>query len=332
MKILYLSCHAVLEYDELRLFEALNLDYFSLGSYIDPQNPVDPIRPALTRQVDPEILRIAPMRESMPREFIDKFDVIVVMHIPDWIEKNWENMKHKRVIWRTIGQSTAAIEIRMQKYVAEGLEIIRYSPLERNIDNFAGQSNVIRFYKDETEFGPYTGENQEVITFAQNMQQRGEFCRFDVFQRITTGLNAHVYGPKNENAGALNGGFLTYQQMMDKYRQSRVYFYTGTQPASYVLNFIESWITGIPVVAVGPALGNSLGIIKDSYEVPELINHGIDGFVSDDYAELRTTIEQLYNNPELAKNIGIAGRKRAIELFGMETIKNQWANYLGISS
>jgi hypothetical protein len=45
MKLAYFSCHAILEYDELRLFEALNIDYFSFGSYVFPTEPVDPIRP-----------------------------------------------------------------------------------------------------------------------------------------------------------------------------------------------------------------------------------------------------------------------------------------------
>lgn len=330
MKLLYLSCHAVLEYDELRLLESLGIDYFSLGSYIDPQNPVDPIRPALTKQVNPDLLKQAPPRDNMPREFIDQFDVIIVMHIPEWIEANWENMKHKRVIWRTIGQSTFAIEARMAKYVAEGLEIIRYSPREREIDGFSGQSNIIRFYKDPSEFGPYTGTDQEIITFAQHMIARGEHCHFDTFQKVTEGFNAHVYGPKNEEAGALNGGFLTYEQMREKMRTARVYFYTGTQPASYTLNFIEAWMSGIPIVAVGPDIGNSLHIIGDTYEIPDLITNGVDGYVSDDYAALRHHLEILYNNPAQATQIGIAGRKKAIEVFGMETIKEQWRQYLGL--
>lgn len=332
MKVLYLSCHAILEYDELRLFESLGIDYFSLGSYIQPKSPVDPIRPALTREVDPDLLKIAPMRENMPREFIDKFDVIIVMHIPEWIESNWENIKHKRVIWRTIGQSTPAIEARIKPYVAQGLEILRYSPMEANIEGFAGNSGLIPFYKNELEFGPYTGENNEVITMAQNMIARGEFCHFDVFQRVTQGFNAHVYGPKNEEAGPLNGGFLTYEQLIEKYRKSRVYFYTGTQPASYTLNFIEAWMSGIPMVAVGSKIGNSLNIIGDTYQIPNLITNGVDGFVSDDYNDLRNHIEYLMTRSSEAERMSIAGRKKAISIFGMEVAKRQWADYLGISN
>lgn len=329
MKVLYLSCHAVLEYDELRIFEELGIDYFSLGSYINPRVPVDPIRPALKMPLNTELYHMAPDRNAMPREFIEKFDCVIVMHLPEWIENNWEVMKDKIVIWRTIGQSSPAIEQRLKPYRDQGLKVVRFCPTEERMSNYIGQDALIRFYKDPAEFGPYTGEDQEVITFAQNMKTRGEFCNYEIFEKATEGLNAHVYGPKNEESGELNGGFLTYEQMRDKYRKSRVYFYTGTQPSAYVLNFIEAWMSGIPVVAIGPKLANSLQIAGDSYEVQDLIGAEWEpsGFVSDDINQLKEYVVKLYNDLELCKKVGEKGRQKAIEIFGIENIKKQWQGF-----
>ena len=106
MRILYMSCHAILEYDELRLLEELKADYFSLGSYVMPWQPVDQIRPPLRHNPDSWLSANAPDRNNIPQEFIDKFDIIIVMHVPEWIINNWDKFKGKRVIWRTIGQST----------------------------------------------------------------------------------------------------------------------------------------------------------------------------------------------------------------------------------
>lgn len=331
MRLLYLSCHAVLEYDELRLFEELGIDYFSLGSYIDPQNPVDAIRPALKKQVDPALHKMAPVREAMPKEFIDLFDVIIIMHIPEWVFANWDNMKHKRVILRTIGQNTPSVEARLQQYKAEGLEIVRYSPKEANIPGYAGSNAMIRFYKDPEEFKDWNPQNNEVITMAQNMRTRGEFCHFEAFREVTEGLNAKVYGPNNEDAGELNGGFLTYEQMRQKYRESAVYVYTGTQPASYTLNFMEAWMTGIPIVSIGSKMWNSLNLAGDVFEVPELLGSDPNwpaGYFSNYPSELRIYIETLLNDPKKAHDIGAMGRKRAIELFGMPNIMQQWKEYL----
>lgn len=332
--ILYLSCHSILEYDELKLFTELEVPYFSLGSYVIPTRPVDPIRPPIQYSPDPWLTEHAPPRDNMPTEFLSRFDTVIVMHVPEWIEQNWDKFRGKRVIWRTIGQSTPAIERRMWEYRKKGLQIVRYSPREANLEPNAGCDAIIRFYKDDREFGHWVGAGNEVITFAQDMKHRGEFCNFDAFVSITQGFNAKIYGPKNENAEHLNGGFLTYEDMRQKMRDGRVYVYTGTQPASYTLNLIEAMMTGIPIVAIGPKLANSLSarnyINADLYEVPDIIQNGVNGFWSDDIGELRERVSFLLNDVKAARRIGEMGRNKALELFGKDVVKLKWKNFLGI--
>ncbi len=336
MRLLYLSCHAILEYDELKLFGDLGIDYFALGSYVNPRQPVDPIRPALDKDPDPELYHMAPPREDMPQEFLEKFDVIMVMDghpVPTWIGNNWEKMKDKRVIWRTIGQSTSQREAQMKPFRDQGMQVVRYSPREENIPGNIGCDALIRFYKDPDEFGPYNGMNREIMTIAQNMRQRDEHCNFKAYYRAMTGYPAKLYGPKNDNVPDLFGGFLTYEDMKQKLRDSRIYFYTGTQPASYTLNFIEALMSGIPVVAIGPRHGNSINDITgggDMYEIPDIINNAVNGYISDDIADLRHAMDVMLDNPGVAKRIGEMGRSTAIKLFGKEVIKNYWKQFLGV--
>jgi len=330
MKILYLSAHAILEFDELKLFEELGYDYFSLGSYLIPDKPVDAIRPALTHKVDQDLLAVAPAKDDLPRDFINKFDVIIVMHVPEWIERNWHKMKHKRVIWRTIGQSTPALEKKMKVYRDGGLEIIRYSPREERIENYVGGDAMIRFYKDQDEFSDYTGAQKRVITFSQNIKHRAEYCCYDTVMKVLApfGDDAKIFGRDNENLGKLFGGYLTYDQMRQAYRDNRVYLYGGTQPASYTLNFMEAFMTGIPVVALGSKFANSLNIAGDTYEIPDFITNGVNGYCSDDVEVLQEAIRFLLDNPRKAKQVGLAGRHAAIELFGKEKVKSLWKEYL----
>jgi glycosyltransferase involved in cell wall biosynthesis len=330
MKILYLSCHSILEYDELRLFEELDYPYFSLGSYVNPKMPVDPIRPALQGRHAPNRWQDkAPMRDKLTKEFVDDFDVVIVMHMPEWIEQNWEVMKHKKVIWRTIGQSTPATEARLKPYRDQGLLIVRYSPAEIDIPGNIGCDQVIRFYKDPDEFFMYNGVNRQLITLAQNMQVRAEHCNFEAFKSITDGFPAKLYGSSNEISGELSGGFQTYDNMKQLMRDNRAYIYTGTQPASYTLNFIEAFMTGIPMVCIGEQLGNSLHISGGNlYEIGNIIKNGENGYISDNIAELRGYAEELLNNPDLAQKVGKNGRYTAIELFGKDKIKAQWRAFL----
>jgi hypothetical protein len=270
----------------------------------------------------------APERNKLTMSYVEQFDVIIVMHVPEWITENWESIKHKRVIWRSIGQSTPAVEAKLAPYRKQGLEVIRYSPREINIDGNIGADHLIRFYKDEREFNHWSGGGTEVITFAQNMKHRGEYLNVTACQQLMHGFNAHVYGPKNEQMGPLNGGFLSYDGMKQKMRDARVYVYTGTQPASYTLSFIEAMMTGCPIVAVGEKYGNSLNIAGKVYEIPDIIQDGYNGFVSDDLEYLRSKIDLLVKDKRAARAISAAGRQTAIELFGKQFIKEQWSKVL----
>jgi hypothetical protein len=330
MKLLYLSCHSVLEYDEVKLFKELGIDVFSHGVYANPNTPSDIKRPPIEGPFDHHLVYLSYRygKEKLPREFIEPFDVVMVQHVPDWVVLNWETMKDKVVVWRTIGQSTIDVERLLEQARREGMKIVRYSPTERTIPGYIGEDAIIRFYKDPDEFGPYTGEKKQIFNITQSLAQRVDFCNFEVFKQVVEGFPWKVAGSENEALGDHWIGCVDYQTLREELRKSRVYFYTGTYPASYTLNFIEAWMTGIPVVAIGPRLGNSpyeLG--QRTYEVPDLIKNGVDGFFSDDVQGLRLRIGSLMEGTEWAKQVGEAGRKRAIEIFGKETIKRQWKEF-----
>jgi hypothetical protein len=329
MNILYLSCHAILEHDEVKLLTELNHNVFALGSYINPKKPHDNKRPGFKGFYDDHLQAVAIQysKENLHQELIDWADVIIVMHRPDWILNNWSRMKHKKVIWRTIGQSQPQIEGDLALVRGDGLKIVRYSPLERTIEGFAGEDAVIRFYKNSKEFKGYTGEKNRVITVAQSMKRRNDFCGFNIFEQVTNGMERRLYGPDNEDSG-IEGGLLSYADLKKAYRENRVYFYTGTYPASYTLNFMEALMTGIPIVAIGKELANLNYFKMDAYEVDKIIENGVNGFVSNNITELREYVQMLLNDHELAKRIGQAGRETAIKLFDKELIKNQWRDFL----
>ena len=330
MRMLFLSCHEILEFDEIRLFLELGVDVFSFGAYLTDRGPGIGKRPSLPLKQDPDLVELAKVcsKERMLRDLIEPFDVIYVMHIPTWIVNNWEIMKDKTVIWRTIGQSTQQVEQSLAPMRAEGLKVVRYSPRERTIPGYIGEDALIRFYKDPNEFKGYEGSKTQVMNITQSMEKRDHFCNFAFFKHIMQGFPWTIYGQENEWAGDRNGGLVSYDTLKEMLRMNRVYFYTGTFPASYTLNFIESWMTGIPVVAIGPRLGNaSFFQGQSTYEIQDLIEHGVTGFVSDDDEELRANMLMCLGSREFAKQIGEAGRREAIKHFGKKTIKKQWKQF-----
>src|SRR5690242_423231 len=137
MKIHYLSCHEVLEYDEVKLLTELGHDVFSNGAYLDPAGHITLKRPGISKAIAwTDLAKIAAdtPKTALTPDLIDPFDVIIIMHTPEFVTGNWDKIKHKRVIWRSIGQSTPATERKLERARAEGLQVVRYSPKEENID------------------------------------------------------------------------------------------------------------------------------------------------------------------------------------------------------
>lgn len=342
MKILYLSCHSILEYDEVKLFHELGHEVFSPGAYVEPANPGDTsLRPGIDGlHYNPDIAQlwdkheqIFPERngkEYLTPEIVDYFDVIMVMHMPQWITMNWPVISNKAVVWRTIGQSIDKQEAALAPY-RDRLQIVRYSPRESSIPNYIGADTTIRFYKDPDEFKGWNGNDEKIVTFSQSMKQRGSACSFDLFESATRGLPRALFGPGNEGSCDGAHGRVPFDRLKSEMRDSRCYFYTGTHPASYTLNFIEALMTGTPMVCVGRQHGNSEYIPGHYlYEVHQLIENGVNGFVSDDRDTLRQHCIDLLRDHDLARSISVRGRELAIKLFGKETIKQQWNDFLNL--
>lgn len=336
MNILYLSCHQVLEYDEVKLFHELGYDVFSTGSYAYPLYRPGMIRPGIpTLPHYPELERLASTILSsggaIPDGLIDWADTIIFMHMPEVLEKNWAKLKSKRVIFRSIGQCVGHQEYLLSQMRQQGLQIVRYSPKEEKLPNYAGQDDLIRFYKDPEEFCDWTGQNRELLNFSQSLLQRRRECHYDEIIRLMSGFPGKIYGTGNENLGPTNGGQIEYDHMKRVMRESFIYIYGGTWPAPYTLSFIEAMMTGIPMICLGSKFAE-LDRGLDFYEIPQLITNGVDGFCSDNIVELRSNVEQLFNDIELAKGISKNARNKAIELFGKDTIAKQWKEFLNASN
>ncbi|RPJ79463.1 MAG: glycosyltransferase family 1 protein [Alphaproteobacteria bacterium] len=333
MNLLYFSCHSILEYDELKLFSELGLNIFSHGTYKDPQKIDDPKRPILNFTPPAGFADLIKDDNKMncPQEIIDWADVIIFMHRSDWVFPNLEKMKGKRVILRTIGQNTLDNEIELDVLRKNGVEIVRYSPREKTIPGYAGESACIRFYKDPEEFNNWNGADRQVLNISQDMINRDAFCNFQFFEKATSRYNRMLIGKGSEAAGLWGVGIKDYDFIKEKLRNSRVYFYTGTYPASYTLNFIEAAMTGTPMVALGPIKGNSpIHQEQQTYEIPDYAEGCRNLFLADTVEEAAQKIGLLLDVEELAQQKSAAIRAMALKYFAKDVIKDQWKKYLGV--
>lgn len=337
MKLLYISCHSILEYDELKLFSDLGINVFSAGAYSNPQGHPSLPRPSIHGlqhhiELERAASTIRSNGNSIPQEVIDWADVVMFMHEPEMVYKNWSKLINKRVIFRSIGQCVPHQEEKLAELKIQGLQIVRYSPKERNIPNFAGEDALIRFYKDPFEFNNWNGKTPKVLNFTQSLKERAKFCHYTEILGSCKQLPLTVYGNSNDNLGDISGGELSYEDMKQAMRDYRAYIYGGTWPASYTLSFIEAWMTGIPIVAISSRLAEPEGFMPlEFYEVDELIENGVNGYIGDSISELKGYLKLLLEDEDLALKIGNEGRKSALQHFGYRSIRQQWESFLGLA-
>ena len=339
MKILYMSCHSVHEFDEVRMFHKLGYDIFSPSAYYNPQCS-DYLRPGIDglkyKQEDIENYNklhahnhpFPDGKDRLTKEFLKDFDVVFVMSLADrWIINQWDVLKDKIIIWRTNGQSNSVQELRMKELKKKflNLKIARYSPTERTMENYAGEDCMIRFGKRPDEYYGWNGKNKKVITLCQDMKNRSDACSWDIFKNIAKEFPSTLYGMSNENNEYWIGRKLQTEEMMQVLRDNKVYFYGGTKPANYTLNFIEAWMTGIPIVAIGPELGNKNGY--NTYEIHNLIDNGKNGYIGNNIDELKSYIKELLENDSLCESISKNGRESAIKYFNEYDKEKEWVEF-----
>lgn len=347
MNIVYCGAHAILEYDEVRLFHELGHKVFSIGAYIHPSQPQSDHRPPLDVPEISELIAavdalgqqghtdtlMAAKDMGLPDAVLDWADVIVYSAFEHrWLAPNWDRLRHKRVIWRTIGQSADRNEALMAPLCAEGLQIVRYSPKERNIPGFAGEDALIRFYKDPAEWYGWTGEREIVTNVTQRLYQRSladdgnlqppgkQWTSFSYWEDATKGLSRLPAGPGSEQHGGV--GSLGTEGMQQLLRKARCYVYTGTQPASYTLGLIEAMMTGIPVFSITPEWFQILSYGPTMFEGHEI------AVMSGTPAEAHEWAKRMLHNPDLARAVSEVTRKRAVQMFGMDEIAYRWRVFL----
>ena len=328
-RIVLCLSHSIEEHDMVKLLSSLGYDVFSIGGYIDPRSPHDAKRPALPEvPFHPDLKaavdalgtddNLGSAQARIPDAVLDWADAIIFHHYLDTrLFPQWERVRHKRVIWRTVGQSVEYNERLAQQFREDGLQIVRYSPKERNIPGYAGEDALIRFYKDPADYGGWTGEGEYVLGFGQHYVQRDPWTNYRFFKEATKGLQTRIIGPGSEIVGG--PGEVSFDELRAELRKARCYLYTGTQPASYTLGLIEAMMTGTPVVSMGPKWFDIFPG-HDTFEGREIAFRG-----SDDPKAVRQTLAALLTYPDPNP----PERARAIDLFGIDTIGSQWRAFLG---
>jgi len=357
MKLLYVaSGHPLQEADDCLMWSKLGYEWYSTGYYAQQNGPGDlPIIPNYYADTNfryllencsavftDNILRnknksfaghVIPNLWMFTEDILKQFDVIFFNHFVDNIIKNFEllNSLSCKVVLKTYGMHPPTTESRIALLRRGGhLFSVRNSPKEHlRTPFFGGCVAVIRgsVVKDEEDVSGWTGDNEEVITFASNFNFGAPIAqrRRNLYLKIREGLPKYefsLYGADNDNEPYSKHGFITHEEKLRRLRQARVSLITGTPYANNTYSMVESWIMGIPIVVFGRDMW-----LSDTYEANELVENGKTGFIAKTPDEAIAYIKLLMINKELAQQIGQAGREAAIQVYGREPLSQLWSKF-----
>ena len=261
----------------------------------------------------------------LPTDFINLFDVCIVMDNLDFIRRHLFEKCNIPVIWRSIGVGTERFEPDANWFAEHGGLIVRYSPTEASCPNYAGHADIIRFGKDPNTYLPWIGDTKQISLFSHLIKER--FPKEYSFICDTTEEFDFVLGGAGNEGLPGSVGLLDYKEQIHLLSQSRVYFYAAGTFIPYTLNFIEACLSGIPVVALNCNAIYGPEMCKFA-EVPELTKKYGCGLLVNSHKEARKAISKLMNNHRYAAKIGEKGRKAATKLFSYDVVTPQWDRVL----
>lgn len=155
---------------------------------------------------------------------------------------------------------------------------------------------------------PYSGELAKGIVVINNLPSRGRLLGLDIFLKVRKHIPLDLVGM---GTGELGLGEVLHPQLpefISKYR----FFFNPIRYTSHGLAVCEAMMLGIPVIGMATT------------EMPTVINNNVNGYIHSDISKLIEKMKTLLNNQQLAVNMGIEGRKTALERYNIKRFVSDW--------
>jgi len=170
-------------------------------------------------------------------------------------------------------------------------------------------SEVVYHGVDTDLFKPAGPERKGVLTVAHDFINRDYALNYQGWERITQGLDRKVVG----DTEGLSEAAKSVDELVQAYQQATVYINPSTL-SPVPTSMLEAMACGCPVVSM------------HNCAIPEFVEHGVNGYLSNDELEIRQFIEKLLDNPDLAIEMGKAARKTILEKCSKERFISEWNN------
>jgi glycosyltransferase involved in cell wall biosynthesis len=155
----------------------------------------------------------------------------------------------------------------------------------------------------------YDGTIPRGISVVNGMQGRPRIAGYDLFLQARSRVPLDAVGMGTEAFGGL--GDVPYRDLHRLTARYR-FLFSPMRYTSLPLAVVEAMSIGMPVVALGTTA------------LPDVIQDGVNGYISSDPDALIERMKELTTNPELARTLGKRARETARERFGLDRFRRDW--------
>lgn len=155
-------------------------------------------------------------------------------------------------------------------------------------------------------------KDNTVLTVANQFAKRGKELGFQEWVELTGFPEPFFTIKVMGDTPGLSVPAPDIESLVLEYQKSSIYLNT-TIVSTLPTTIIEAMACGLPIVSTATCL------------IPEtLVEHGVNGYVSNNVYELRKYCYELLNNKSLAAKMGKASREKAELEFSVERFANTW--------
>ena len=174
--------------------------------------------------------------------------------------------------------------------------------------NIGVDHKVINHGVDIETFKPIECEKENhTLSVANDFVKRDYCLNYSGWERVTKNLEVKLVG----NNEGLSEAVSSTEELVKEYNKCSVFFNSSTM-SPIPMSLLEAMSCGCAVVSTATCM------------IPEIIQNGVNGFISNDENELRQKIEYLIHNPEIRASIGENARQTIVDRFSEDNFVNNW--------
>lgn len=150
-----------------------------------------------------------------------------------------------------------------------------------------------------------------LLSVVNDWVNRDWCCGFKLWQEVSREMPTLVVGA----TPGLSEPAKSVHDLVMKYRSAEVFLNTSLiSPVPTAL--LEAMACGCAVVSTANCM------------IPEIIEHGVNGLISNEPEELSRYCGELLANPERCRQLGVAARQTILDKFSMESFVSNWNGIL----